>query len=253
MTRRIAILFLLGSPVLSAVPTQRVGLPLEIREIYILSGEVKPKPRRDRKPPLSVRVLEVKPAKDGYRYDFEVQGLEPGNHNLSDYLDAPEGTTIPEIPLEITSALEPGLALPHEVGTGKLPQLGGYRTTMLTLAGIWLAGLGAILFWRKKKNAPDSSGQELPPTLAERLHPLVDGAAKGELTSDDRAKLERLIIGHWRERLPEIAALSPAEAMMALRADPQASPLILALEKWLHARNPSMAADEIDRLLAPYR
>ncbi len=253
MIRRTAIFFLMGSLALSAAPSQRVGLPLEIREIHIPGGEVKPKPRRDRKPPLSVRVLEVKPAKDGHRYDFEVQGLEPGTHNLADYLDAPEGTVIPQIPLEITSALGPGLVFPHEISAGSLPQLGGYRTTMLALGAIWLAGLGAILLLRKKKTAPDSTNQELPPTLAERLHPLVDRAAKGELSSDDRAKLERLVIGHWRERLPEVAALSPAEAMMKLRSDPQASPLILALEKWLHARNPSMAADEIDQLLAPYR
>lgn len=253
MTRRTAILFLLGSAILSAAPSQRVGQPLEIREIYIPGGEVKAKPRRDRKPPLSVRVLEMRPAKDGHRYDFEVQGLEPGTHNLADFLDAPEGTAIPEILLEITSALEPGLIRPHEIGSGKLPQLGGYRTTMLTLGAIWLAGLGAILLWRKKKFAPDSANQQLPPTLAERLHPLVDRAAKGELSSDDRAKLERLVIGHWRERLPEIAALSPAEAMIKLRADPRASPLILALERWLHARNPMMAEGEIEQLLAPYR
>lgn len=253
MIRRAAILLLLGSSALSAVPSQRVGLPLEIREVFIPGGEVKPTPRRDRKPPLSVRVLEVKPAKDGHRYDFEVQGFEPGNHNLADYLDASEGTVIPGIPLEITSALAPGLVLPHKIGGGELPRLGGYRTTMLTLGAIWLAGLGAILFWKNRKNAPDSAGNELPPTLAERLHPLVERAAKGGLSSDDRAKLERLVIGHWRGRLPEIAALPPAEAMMKLRADPRASPLILALEKWLHARNPPTDAGEIERLLAPYR
>lgn len=253
MIRRISISLLLGSGILLAVPSQRVGQPLEIREIYIPGGEVKPKPRRDRTPPLAVRVLEMKPAKDGHRYDFEVQGLEPGQHNLADYLEAPDGTAIPAIPLEITSALAPGLVRPHPIGAGELPKLGGYRTTMIILGSIWLAGLGAILLWRKKRPVVDSAGTVEPPTLAERLRPLVDSAAKGDLSADDRAKLERLVIGHWREQLPDIAALSPAEAMMKLRADPQAAPLILALEHWLHARDSHTAATDIERLLAPYQ
>jgi hypothetical protein len=250
--RRIPIVLLLGSAISLAVPSQRVGLPQEIREIYIPGGEVTPKPRRDRKPPLSVRLLEMKPAKDGHRYDFEVQGLEPGHHNLAHFLEAPEGTVIPAIPLEITSALEPGLVRPHEIATGELPELGGYRTTMIILGSVWVAGLAAILIWRKKKPLADGAGVVIPPTLAERLRPLVDQAAKGNLPSEDRAKLERLVIGHWRQRLPDIAALSPAEAMMQLRTDPQASPLILAMERWLHSRDSHASAADIEALLAPY-
>jgi hypothetical protein len=255
MIRRVLIALLLGSASLrgqEAVPTQRVGQPLEIREIYIPGGEVKAKPRRDRKPPLMVRVLEVKPAKDGFRYDFEVQGLDAGSHNLADFLEAPAGTVIPAIPLEITSALPPGLVHPNKNEAGELPKLGGYRTKMMVLGGIWLAGLGAILLWRTKKISTEGANAEIPATLAERLRPLVDSAAKGNLSSDDRAKLERLVIGHWRERLPDIAALSPAEAMVKLRHDPQASPLILALERWLHARTNDTSDRDIEQLLAPY-
>lgn len=260
MTRRILIALLFSPMALLAedaapVPTQRVGLPLTITEIYIPGGEVKAKPRRDREPPLVVRILEVKPAKDGSRYDFEVQGLEAGRHNLSDYLepaDGSQGTKLPEIPLEITSALSPGLVYPNKIERGVLPKLGGYRTTMIVLAGAWLAGLGAILLWKKKKPAGQDASNAPPPSLAERLRPLVDEASKGNLSPDDRAKLERLVIGHWRERLPEVAALAPAEAMVKLRNDPRASPLILALERWLHAPSSATSQTEIETLLAPY-
>jgi len=260
MMRRTFISLLFAPAVLlaedaSKLPTQRVGLPLTITEIYIPGGEVKAKPRRDREPPLVVRILEVKPAKDGSRYDFEVQGLEPGRHNLADYLepvDASKAAPIPEIPLEITTALPPGLAYPNKVERGELPKLGGYRTTMIVLGSAWLAGLGAILIWRKKKPAADDALSAPPPTLAERLRPLVDGASQGNLSPDDRAKLERLVIGHWRERLPDIAALTPSEAMRKLRTDPQASPLILALERWLHAPSSDTSHSDIEKLLAPY-
>jgi len=251
--RRVIIALLLSaSPLLAETSTQRVGQPLEIREIYIPGGEVKAKPRRDRQPPLMVRVVEVKPAKDGFRYDFEVQGLEAGTHNLADFLEAPAGTTIPAIPLEITSALPPGLVHPNKSKAGDLPKLGGYRTKMMFFGGLWIAGLVAILLWRKKKPLGGGSDAGAMPSLTERLRPLVGAAAKGELSSGDRAKLERLVIGHWRERRPDIAAMAPAEAMMKLRSDADASPLVLALERWLHAPSSATSNSDIEKLLAPY-
>ena len=254
MIRRISITILFAiSGLMAEIPSQRVGLPLEIREIYIPGGEVKAKPRRDSKPPLSVRILEVKPAKDGSRYDFEIQGLDPGHYNLADFLEAPEETTIPEIALEITATLPPGLVRPHEIGQGKLPELGGYRKMMIILGSLWVAGLVAILFWKKKKTTNGEDGKVAPLALSERLRPLLDQAAMGNLSSEDRAKLERLVFGHWRERRPEIAALSPAEAMAKLRTDSEASPLILALERWLHSRECMASEADIGKLLAPYK
>lgn len=254
MNPRLLFPLLLASATLAEdPPSQRVGQPLEIREVYIPGSEVKPKPRRDRTPPLMVRVLEVKPAKDGFRYDFEVQGLEPGRHNLADFLEVPEGTELPAIPLEITSGLPPGLVDPHDEGTAELPSLGGYRTKMMILAGAWFAGFVAILAWRKKKPSGEFSDSPPAPTLVERLRPLVAAASKGELSSDDRARLERLLIGHWRELRPDIAALPPAEALTRLRTDQEASPLILSLERWLHAPADSAPHPrEIEQLLAPY-
>ncbi len=256
MIRRAFIALLLGSALLraedAAVPSQRVGQPLEIRDIYVPGGEVKAKPRRDRKPPLMLRILEVKPAKDGSRYDFEVQGLEAGTYNLANFLEAPAGTTLPAIPLEITTALPEGLVHPNPAEAGELPEFGGYKTRMKILIALWFAGLIAILLWRKKKTASAADTAESIQPLADRLRPLIAAASKGELASDDRAKLERLVIGHWREHRPDIAALPPAEAMTQLRHDPEAAPLFLALERWLHARSSETTQAEIDQLLAPY-
>jgi len=260
MIRRTFIALLLSAAALSAeeqpaVPTQRVGQPLTITEIYIPGGEVRAKPRRDREPPLVVRILEVKPAKDGSRYDFEVQGLEAGRHNLADYLEPvneAEPAQFPEIPLEITSALAPGLSHPHKIERSKLPEIGGYRTTMIVLGSAWVAGLAGILLWKKKKAAGSDRSAAAAPSLAERLRPLVSEASKGSLSSDDRAKLERLVIGHWRERRPDISTLPPAEAMVKLRNDPEASPLVLALERWLHAPAGHASPGDIEKLLAPY-
>jgi len=233
------------------VPSQRVGLPLEIREIYLPGPELKPKPRRDRKPPLVVRILNVKPAKDGFRYDFEIQGLEPGPHNLTDFLDSP--TPLPPIPIEITTPLPPGLLDPHPQQNRDLPQLGGYRQTMIALAATWLLGLIAILLWRKKKPENSLSNTTTPPTLADRIRPLLDQAARHQLDTTQRATLDRLITGHWLRLRPDLATLTPAETLVRLRADPEASPLLLALENWLHSPNPTqLTQSQLDSLLTPY-
>ena len=123
---------------------------------------------------------------------------------------------------------------------------------MKLFVGLWMAGLVAILLWRKKAvNAAGPDADATPP-LSERLRPLVGAAATGALSTDDRAKLERLVIGHWRERRPDIAAMAPAEAMMKLRSDADASPLVLALERWLHAPTSATSQSDIEKLLAPY-
>lgn len=255
MIRRIFIACLLAAaPLVAEIPSQRVGLPLVVREIYIPGGEVRPKPRRDREPPLVVRVLDIRSAKDGSRYDFEIHGLEPGPHDLADYLEPVDGVAaeIPEIPVNITTALPEGLPIPHPVTPGELPELGGYRTKMIAVAAVWAAGLVGLLAWRRKKPVLDGAAAAAAPSLAARLRPLVDRAAKGGLSDGERASLERLVIGHWRGELPEIAAMAPAEALAALRQHPQASPLILALERWLHARSSEVGPAEIERLLKPY-
>ena len=124
--------------------------------------------------------------------------------------------------------------------------------TMITLVVAWCAGLIAILLWRKKKPIADGAQADAAVPLAERLRPLVAAASKGELSSDERAKLERLVIGHWREHRPDIASLPPAEAMVKLRTDADAAPLVLSLERWLHAPSSSTTPTEIEQLLAPY-
>ena len=237
-----------------AVPSQRIGQPLVLNDVYIPGGEVKPAPRHDREPSLVVRLLEVKPAQDGFRYDFEIQGLDAGTHDLAKYLVPVDPATpprFPEISVEITAKL-PEVKLPEVIPAGEMPSPGGYRKTMVILGAVWLAGLAGIIFWRKKTKATTDLAME-EPTVADRLKPLLDAASRGELDAAGRASLERLLIGHWRARLPEIASLSTAEAMVELRTHPEASPLVLELERWLHARNSRVSAAELDPLLAPYR
>lgn len=237
-------------------PSQRVGQPLILTDIYIPGGEAKPAPRRDRQPSLAVRRIDLKPAEDGFRYDFEIQGFDPGRYDLADYLVAVNPTDpprFPKIPLEIQTDLKPGLHLPHEIQPGALPSWGGYRAAMVGIGIFWTAGFAGLLWWLRHQPVAVADVEKKIPTAAERLRPLLREASSGQLDAAGRAQLERLMIGFWRERLPEIGALPPVEAMVRLRSHAEAAPLLLAVEEWLHARRSTVTPQALETLLAPYR
>ncbi|YCM44038.1 hypothetical protein V2O64_22270 [Verrucomicrobiaceae bacterium 227] len=237
------------------VPDQRVGLPLIIEDQYLPGPLLEVVPRRDREPSLIVRILETKPGKDGFRYTFEVQGLDAGTHNLGEFLrdaNAESGHSEHNVPVTITTELPPGLPRPSELAPKPVPGIGGYRTLVKVLIAVWVVGLLVLInSFRKKK--PVLEAEAAPVTLADRLKPLIQKASREPLTTNDQARLERLLVGHWREKLPEVQGLTPVETLRHLRQHPEASPLILKLEHWLHAPGSQVEPDALEQLLAPYR
>lgn len=90
-----------------------------------------------------------------------------------------------------------------------------------------------------------------PPGYAERMRPLVEAAAAGNLTVDGQAELERLMTGYWREKLA-LPDSRMAEALAALKRHPEAGALLRAMERWLH-RPGGATREEIRSLLEPYQ
>jgi hypothetical protein len=232
-----------------------LGLPTTITDLYIPGAKVEPIPQKNREGSLVIRLLEIKPAADGFRYDLEVYGLDPGTHQLSDYLHYTNGDALPafDSQIEITTRHPlDSLPPPEALRPNDPDRLGGYRLLIIILGILWLLGFLIILLYRKKLPPPPA-----PPTpeltLHEKLNRLVSSASKGDLPDNDRAQLERLIIGHWKQKLPNLQNLSPAKALIQLRTHPDASPLILKLEQWLHAPNPELTHKDILPLLDPYQ
>ena len=237
-------------------PTTRVGIPVTLTDLYIPGGEVRPKPRPNHEPPLVLRLLEVKPAADGHRYDLEVYGLDEGRYNLADFLEPVDPASPPrfvkELPLVVSTELPPGLPKPAELTANPPPKVGGYRAALWALGILWILVFALLLFWKKRRTGT-AEADAAPPTLAERLRELVTMASQGALDANQQATLERLVLGHWHQRLPELDGLPPARALAKLRHHEEAGPLLRQLEAWLHARNPEIDAGQIEELLTPYR
>ena len=208
----------------------------------------------DEKSPVILRIADTRPHGTLTWYDLRYIGLEPGRYDLRDSLRRADGSSLGELPalpvqvVGLLPAAHTGELI--ESPRGLLGLFGGYRNTLVALGAVWL--LVAVPLWllgRHRKPPGALPAPERPPTLAERLRPLVEQAAAGRLDTDGQARLERLLVSHWRERLA-LGELSQAAALAALRRDAKAGALLTALENWLH-RPPGLVAVDVPALVAP--
>lgn len=233
------------------------GISLE-REVSMTldRGDYRPLPMDDRTP-LILRLEKVTPTEDGrFTYEFRYLGFEPGAHRLADYLIEPDGspaTALGESLIQVDSVLpDDHLGQLNQFATQPIPSTGGYRMALGGLLLLWLCALPALIWvGRKKKDFAPAEAVPPVPTYAERMRPLVEAAAAGQLSAADQATLERLMTGYWREKIatPE---LRMADALSLLRSHGEAGELLKALEDWLHRPGGTSGA-EIAGLLEPFR
>lgn len=194
------------------------------------------------------------------RYRIEFIGGVAGTFDLREFLERRDGTPIadlPPLPVKIVSEL------PAAHGTDLFQSArepfrltSRYLLAMGLLAAAWIAVPIVVLIRRAWRRPPVVVPVVAPaaPTLADQLRPLIDAARAEGLSVAERGRLELLLMNFWRERLA-LDGLSPADAAAQLRSDPRSSPLLLALERWLHARGAGSPRPEEDvaALLEPYR
>lgn len=225
-------------------------------QITLSRGDYLPKPLDDRTP-LILRIGRITPAADGrFVYDFHYIGFEPGPQRLADYLVNPDGSPaeeVGEMMLDVKSILPPdhdGSLNPYV--PRPFPWFGGYRVLLAAFAAVWVLGLLAFAwFGRRRKQEHSIEETPPPPSYAERMRPLVEAAAAGDLTATGQAELERLMTGYWREKL-SLPDQRMADTLAALKRHDEAGELLLALERWLHSPG-GASREEIGGLLEPYR
>ena len=258
MSRFALAVLLLISPVVALARESRecaVGMAGRIEQI-VLPGPELVSVAADTSSKIVLRVLAVYPHGTAFRYDLEFVGLEPGNYDLKEFVVRKNGSPIaaadlPSMPVKIRSVLPPGQVLPHPLERGEAPRLGGYKTLGIVAGVVWVAGLVAILFYRRQRGPGAIARSTKPTTLADRLRPLVERAIAGTLPAAECASLELSLVTLWRRRLG-LEDRDPAEALTILRAHAEAGPLLTGLETWLH-RPPQQERADLLALLAPYR
>jgi hypothetical protein len=206
---------------------------------------------------LILRIAGSRREGDKTRYDLRYIGHEPGQHDLRDYLllgGVSAAGVLPEIHVEIEGLL------PHDhngllemPGPGRLPRVGGYRFLIGLAVALWCVGPIVMVVRRGKQKIqrevlPDIMPE---PSLADLLRPHACAAVDGKLDVEGKARLERLLLGHWREKL-DLAGLDMYAALTQLALHPEGGRLLRNLADWLH-RPPGSCAVHIESLLEPYR
>ncbi len=232
--------------------TAAVGMRAHIEQLVLPGSELGPAPSTFGAP-VVVRVVAVWPHGELRRYDLEWVGLEAGRHDLARFLVRKDGSPtadLPAIPVEVTSVLAEGVTEPGELPPRAPERLDGYRTTQIVAAAVWGAGLLAILLVGRRFRRAKVVVQA-PPTLADRLRPLVQAVVDGSADTAAKAELERLLVAFWRARLG-LHEAHPAAAITAIKQNAEAGALLRQVEAWLHMPSPPLATD-VHEALAPYR
>jgi len=146
----------------------------------------------DHRAPLVLRIADTQPHGTFTRYDLRYVGRVPGPHDLRDYLFTAEGELATNLPaLKVT--VHGLLPKPHsgwlEEEAHHAPTLfSGYRGILIVIGALWVVAFFVIRrIDRKPKPATPAAETTAEPTFAERLRPLVERAAAGQLTAAEKA------------------------------------------------------------------
>lgn len=229
-----------------------VGMRAVVEQLVLPGTELTPAPS-SLKAPLALRVLRTWPHGDMLRYDLEWTALEAGRFDLTKFLVRKDGSAmagLPEVWVDAASVLPKDAREVSEPEPIAPPRLDGYSALQWTLGALWGIGLLAILFVGRKRAAA-AAAAVVPPTLADRLRPLVDAVVRGDAGSGAKAELERLLLAFWRQRLG-LEAVKADEAIVRIKQHDEAGALLRQVEAWLHMPSPPAATD-VAALLQPYR
>jgi len=211
------------------------------------------------KAPVVVRIADSTPDGEYVLYDLRFIAQYAGKFDLRDCLRRPDGSALtdaPPLPVVI------GKLLPEdhqgeliEIAGMSVPRLGGYRAALVAVGAVWLIPPAWLIVRRlMRKAASQPPAGPRPHTLADQLRPLVERAIRADLSTPERAQLEMLLLGYWRERLGlHSVDLDPAQAICRLRENREAGELLTLLEQWLHRPPSRSEAVDIGAMLERYR
>lgn len=236
---------------------QPVPIGIETRYIYRTEHALRAKPVVSRQDVL-VRIADERQDGAARLYDLRAMPMVKGTHDLRSALERVDGgpmEALPAVVLEAASIVPKTHRGVDPRPDPAPPRLGGYQIAMMGAGVLWLAPIlwfsGRALLRRRK--TPTAVAVAAPPTLADQLRPLVEAAIAGRATVDERARLERLLLAHWRERLA-LAEMSPHDALVKLKEHAEAGGILRAVEGWLHMpRVEGEDSPDVAALLGPYR
>lgn len=224
---------------LSTVSAQiKNGVGLVKRVKVSLPGELLVAAKVDDKSDAMVRIISTQKLKNGYSYDLEFIGLEPGKYNLVKYLrtaSTNEFANIPEYLIEVSSSLETDFSGELLDFQKTVPNLTPwYKNLNRGLIVFWVLLLPAIVLFGRRKKKVEKVIEVKEKSLNEKICELL-ATLEGKSSKELWQKIEGLIFQHWCQK-KDLDGMPMHEAISKLKADDEAGPFILKLEEGLHSK-----------------
>ena len=200
--------------------------------------------------PLSVSVTAESPGV----WAIDVIGIVPGGYDLAEFVECADGARIdmPPVSVRVVSALPPGRHIDlagaeREALVSPARSRSWAARAVIAWAVISLVWL-VLFFVRRVSDArqPESDPPAQDPHLL-----LIEAVGTRPMTVAERGRLELLTLRAMGRRHLRANPGSPLELYTELRREPEAAPLIEALERWLH--RPDAGHDEGDALRSMLR
>lgn len=210
---------------------------------------LRPKAVRDDGAPVTVRVVRTGEG----RSRIEYVGWVTGTFDLVPLLERSDGRALEglgSVTVDIETQLPPGAGTDLYGRIERELRFGSpYRLLVGAALVAWVA-VPAIVVGRRalrRADAPTPEPVVHAPTVVERLLAEVARARGAEPSTEDRARLELLLL----QAVRDARDADPASGVARARTDARSSRAIAAVERWLHAPAPgdrAAALDEIDAL-----
>jgi hypothetical protein len=204
---------------------------------------------------VNVRIAKVTEQPGARIYDVRYIVNRAGTFDLKDYLSSVDGKPLeglpsfkfngdPKLSKELDARIQETEEIRVDVG-------GHYFATLAALAVFWIVWLLLLIFYGRPKPPPPPPTAPAEPTFAETLRRLLAQLDAGTLDAAAKAKMEMLLLRHWRDEL--VPAEAPMSAALnAIGSSERTGNSLRQLQHWLHHPSSSVRREEIVAFITPY-
>ena len=179
-------------------------------------------------------------------YDVRYVVSLPGEFDLTEYLTSADGSPITDLPsfkvrglTSLTKDIETRIQEIEEVGVHVWHW---YYETLTGLGIAWVFWLMGLIFIGRPKRPPKITPPPPLPSIAERIAQFLIALRKRELTVDEKARFEILLLEHWRDRLG-LQEGRMAEGCRQIQRSDDLGTVYEKLQSWLHVPDAQSGPD----------